>query len=314
MTTPRHLLACGALLLSLAAPAAAHAQLGGLMKKAKNAAAGAATRAAGDAAVEKVAGGSAAASGGGSSYGALPGEPIDAPTFAALVRGLRRTEAMFADADSARARTGRINEQINAIEAKHPGAAESYDEAVRGIERCQNTRINAAENARQAVISKKMDNVRNDPAAMRQVQSYMMKYQAEISAAQQRGDPEALEKVMSKMHQEITGIDLIAAAKADTADARKACGTPPAKPAHLVEIDNLRAQYEKLNAEVRSKEEQAGAAGAVASGLPADRYHLLRERLELMMRRGKQASGATDDEVALVKQYEAENKALQRAL
>jgi hypothetical protein len=312
----RHALASAAVLLALAAPAAAHAQFGGLVKKAKNAAAEAAGRTAADKAVDKVAGSSpAAAAATGRERGALPGEPLTEQSFAAMLTGLRRADAMMVAAEADNRRMGAYSEQSRKIEDAHPREREFFDQKTARIETCQREHLDELSDKRNAAMKKRGEAMQNDPAAMARVQSVMLKYAPLLAAAQQKADGAEYNRLTAKMTFELTGEDPFAAEKADKASAVKACGTPPARPQWMAQVDSLDGLSKKAAADQRKKEETATEAGAAAAGgIGEAKFALLRERIEILYHKGGKNVAATDAETAIVERHRADLKAIERTL
>jgi hypothetical protein len=303
-------IAVAAVLLSLAA-APAHAQFGGLMKKAKNAAADAAGRAAGEKVVDKAIGAPAAPGAPGADGAVVAsGEPLTDETITALIRGLRRTQVVLKEAESAQAQAAALNEKAQQIESAHPGQEERYREAHEQVAQCQSHRISDAGDARQAEVERKMKTVQSDPAAMQRLSAVTMKYNPKIAAAQQKGDVTEVEKLMSAMIQEMTGMDLFAAARADTAAAVRACGALPAKAAWLVELDAARSGASKAAEAQRSAESRAASEGAQESRLGPQRFNELRERMSSIVRMKDGANRLPPDQRNAFEKHQQELRTL----
>lgn len=313
----RHALACGAALLALAAaPVSAHAQFGGLVKKAKGAAAEAAGRAAADRAVEKVAGSSpAGAAAAGRSAGALPGGPLTEQSFAAVLRGLKRTNAVLAEAEQLQARASTAGAEVDKLIDAHPGEVERYQQQSTKAANCQRFHMYDLAAARRAAMDKRMRAVQNNPAEQQRLMAVVQKHQPTITQAQMKGDTAALMRAMVAMNVEMTGENPIAVARADTASAVQKCGAVPPKPAWIVQLDSARARNGRADAAFRDKEREAVAAGAAASGMDAARYNVMRERLEILYRLGaKRVSNADATETQLVERHRAELDQLKNVL
>jgi hypothetical protein len=309
----RYALACGAILLSLAAPGSAHAQFGGLMKKAKDAAADAAGRKAGETAVDKAVGsrtGSASAR----SAGALPGEPLTEATFAALLRGLQRTDALLKEAEASNARMSAINGELQKLYDAHPGEIERFQERERTVNMCHSEQINTRERARSDAMQKKMEAAQRDPAAVQRMSAVAMKYTPRINEAQQRGDVATMERLMNEMQMELTGTDMRGVAAADTAAAVSKCGPKPVAPKWMAEARRLQEAANAAGSEQRAKESRAVSAGAEASGMSEVQYGVMRERLELLLRKFKDTPSPNAEEQALLDRHRSQLSGLTRAI
>ena len=77
----------------------------------------------------------------------------------------------------------------------------------------------------------------------------------------------------------------------DSSVAFAKCGKFPAKPASMVKLERLKAEVDQLTEERRAAEAEIGGRAAKASGIPADKYALARERLLTWNSEGKGKSG-----------------------
>lgn len=312
----------GVTFAALTLPAPAHAQFGGLMKKAKSAAAEAAGRKAADKVVDKAAGSAAgsevaAASGVTTARerGALPGEPLTEQTFAAMLTGLKKADAMMAAAADDNRRMSAYNEQSRKIEEAHPREREFFDQKTSRVENCQRDHLSELNDKRNAEMEKRRAAIQSNPAEMAKMQSVVLKYAPLMAAAQQKADGAEYQRLTLQMNKELTGDDMIAVAKADTASAVRACGTAPARPQWMAQVDSLDGLSKKAAADQRKKEETATEAGAAAAGgIGEAKFALLRERIEILYRKGGKNVAATDAEAAIVERHRADLKAIERSL
>ena len=95
-----------------------------------------------------------------------------------------------------------------------------------------------------------------------------------MAAAQQRGDTAEIRRLGAEL-----GIEQYDP-KPDTLAADKACGREPAKPAAMVEVEQLDAQMNTLSDQIRQLEEKSAATEQKESGLSERQFFMARERIE----------------------------------
>jgi len=141
-------------------------------------------------------------------------------------------------------------------------------------QRCRNDAIHASYKKRKA-----SDDVRqkefqakamSDPAFREKTMAIAQK----MGEAQARNDTVALKKLAAEL-----GVDMNAGA-ADSIAADKACGREPARPAVLVQVDQLDEQAKALSEQIRQLEEKSAATEVKESGLNERQFHMARERIE----------------------------------
>ena len=110
----------------------------------------------------------------------------------------------------------------------------------------------------------------SDPAYRDKV----MQISQKMAAAQQKGDTAELKRLGAELGLKEDDT------KADTLAADKACGPALAKPAVLVQIEQLDAESNKLTAQIRAIEEKAATTEWKESGMNERQYHMARERIE----------------------------------
>jgi len=102
----------------------------------------------------------------------------------------------------------------------------------------------------------------------------VMAISQKMAAAQQRGDTSELKRLAGELGLKEDDT------KSDTLAADKACGPALAKPAVLVQIDSLDAESNKLTEQIRAIEEKAATTEWKESGMNERQYHMARERIE----------------------------------
>jgi hypothetical protein len=279
-------------------PVTAHAQFGGLMKRA-------AAKVAGDKASEKV------------NQATLPsakGEALTDATFANVLKGAQAAAKTLEQRDQLRAKQEADQKALTDLESQNEGTRSAYNKANETILECRDASFNALGEKRDAELQEKY---KNDPQTIAKLQMISMKYAKAIADAQQKGDTAGMMKAQLDMQKEILGNDIYALMKADTAATDKKCGTLPAKPASLDREEKLRAAIDQESDSIRTLEATAVNVGAQASGMDKVRYLELKERVftiygTLNGRRAPVAYGK--EEVELVKGHMSDIEPVKRAL
>jgi hypothetical protein len=269
----------------------AHAQLGGLIRKAKEKV---------EAKVEDKA-----------SEKPLEGDPVTASTLDAVLKGL-----------SLEAEGVEKSKQLwTAIEAKSQEVTEAdkaagdepdkWYKANSDNERCVSRSIDASEKKHEEEAPQKMmalNSGRDNTAVIAKLNAIGKR----ITDANAKGDKVAYTKAMAD-YMKILGFDPVG----DSTAAYAKCGKPPAKPASMVKLEGLKAEVEQLTDQRRAVEKESGVRAAKAAGMPADKYALARERLLTWNSERKEKGGkrsVTKDEDALFKSRMADIKKVEVAL
>ncbi len=247
----------------VAIPTRAEAQLGSLIRKAK----------------EKVAEQvlpqqeSAAA--------AALGDPFDAGTLEAAMKGMQVYKTRIADAAA-------LNKSYMENQAKYTALLQSGKKAAAdfranddAIRRCIDADFDAHESERALAMQSNAMKAMSDPAKRNAV----MKLTADMQAAQAKGDIEAVKKT-TEAYATLLGI------QADSAAAFKKCGKPPVKPASMVETERLEKANEDLTKRMRVIESSADIDGARSAGVDPAKFQKMRERLVTFTESPKSFSGA----------------------
>lgn len=275
-------------------PDASSAQLGGLVRRARD-----------------VASQSDNPGGGGAS-----GQPLDEPLVARLLAGLRAADPIMAKRD--RVQAGRVAkaDSLTAMREKNEAARSAYETSSATVRDCRDAVTHAREEARAERMEAEMQTKAADPVFAAKMQLVMMKYGKAMAEAQQKNDPVLLAKAQADMQRELMG-DIAAVARQDTLAADTKCGTPVARPAALEEQDRLERRLQALDDQLRVLEAQAASDGASAARLDRVKYAELKERLHDIYGRvvsgdgpGRYGSG----EYTVVQHHKAELDRLARAL
>jgi hypothetical protein len=264
-----------AVVASLALPLPFHsasAQLGGLVKKARDRVV--------EQQVEK------------RTNAAVASSPSAAPTFdditlelttervAQLVRGLTAGRAVLdgASGSPSRASLETRREETSrkrvALSDANAQVFNAYSVKRDENQRCRNDAIRALRDKRQQAFEQKQKEFQakamSDPAFRDKAMATAQK----IAVAQQRGDTVEMRRLMV----ELGGV--ADDPKADEVAADIKCGKEPAKPAAMVQVEQLQAEEAKLTAQVRQAEEKAQATEVKESGMTERQFFMARERLE----------------------------------
>ncbi len=266
-----------AVVASLAVPFyGAYAQLGGLVKKAKNRVVEQQVANQVEKRVNPVA--------------SDPGAP---PTFddvtleltndriAQIIRGLSAGRAVLDGANGSPSRATLIAQRDDAarqsadLSQKNAKAFDAYNEKRDASQRCRNDAIHASREKRQQANDQRAKEFQakamSDPAFREKAVATAQK----MALAQQKGDTAEVRRLMIELNggaPESANIDSLAA--------DKACGSPPPQPAAMVQSEKLNALSNKLTEAIRQLEEQAAATEVKQSKLEERQYHMARERIE----------------------------------
>ncbi len=277
------------------APAAAQAQIGGLIRKAKQA-------------VEKATDSTAAQNPG--------GEELTQETVTSLLKGLRAASVKATERDALRAEQEQKQARLTALLDQHDTEEQRFQLNSEKVRECQDDFLSKAEEGR----SDKMDaagmSLMADPAKAQQYVQLQANYSQQLQAAQAKGDTAAVNQLSQKRTDalmKLMGLDL----HADTAAAVKTCGAMPTKPSWMVEEESLRADLDKMGNQVRNAERDMELTGVEQSGMKAARYAALRERVLMWMQAmddGKKPNGYSNDEQKLLESHRSDFKAVRNAL
>ena len=239
-------------------PASSQAQLGGLVRKAKEAAA------------SKVVENNPSLNKNLKPSSAF-GPELTAQTLDGVLLGLATTQAKLGEADALRLSRQRIDADLAKSYSAHDKDRETFDKARRSAEQCQDSIRRARGSASQDAYMKRMQ---NDPVAQAKMVQAAQTVAFQVSAAQQKGDTAEVRRLMVDLAK-AQGID----PQADSVAAVKSCGVIPQKPAWYVEQDSLRARSNRIDSQIRDIENGAAGEGAKASGMSLKDYSLARERV-----------------------------------
>ena len=300
---------CAIAIVSIAfvPPSTAHAQFGGLVKRAVK-------KAAGDAAVDAAANqaGKKINPSANAGANAALGAELTADTLDLVLKGLSASSAKLEQVEALAKRRDDATSRLQDHRTANYAVVERYNEQESKIGACIGDYLNGLNKSRENELRAKMTTMMSTTNGQ---QGYVAEYQKamqELAAAQAKGDTVAMNKALAGFYK-FLGVDI----KADSVAAQKQCGALPKKPAALAEQAALEAQVDSLNVAVRAAEAQASTAGESASGLPSERFAQARERLTTWLRADKEGKAAvyfSDRENRLFASRKGDIQRVERAL
>ena len=200
---------------------------------------------------------------------------LTAERLGQVIRGLSAGRAALAGREGLVTRRDAAMQQSGELSDKNNKLISSYTDKRYENERCRNDAMNESRDKRQAVADKEIKEwqakAMSDPAFRDKAMALAQK----AGEAQARGDTATMMKLMAEMG--VKRDD----PKPDTLAADKACGRPPAKPVVLVQIDSLDGIAKKVSEQIRTMEEKAAATEVAQSGgLTERQFFMARERIE----------------------------------
>ena len=247
------------------------AQLGGLAKKARDRIV--------DQQVEKRTNNAGASSSAAPSFDDVTLE-LTNDRIGQIVRGLTAGRAVLDGANGSPSRTSLLtrrdeaNNKRVALSDQNAKAFDAYAEKRDENQRCRNNAIGALRDKRQQATEQRQKEFQakamSDPAFREKAMATAQK----IAIAQQRGDTVEMRRLMA----ELGGV--AEDPKADSLAADRTCGREPAKPAAMVQAEQLDAEANKLSDQIRQLEEKSQATEVKESGMTERQFFMARERIE----------------------------------
>jgi hypothetical protein len=197
-----------------------------------------------------------------------------------IVRGLTAGRAVLDGANGSPSRTSLVarrdeaNNKRVALSDQNAKAFDAYTEKRDENQRCRNDAIRALRDTRQQATEQRQKEFQakamSDPAFREKAMATAQK----IAIAQQRGDTVEMRRLMA----ELGGV--AEDPKADSLAADRTCGREPAKPAAMVQAEQLDAEANKLSDQIRQLEEKSQATEVNESGMTERQFFMARERIE----------------------------------
>ena len=245
---------------ALLLPAPAHAQFGGLVKKAKKA----------------VSGDPAPASSGGNGRASNTfGAELTPETFAAVMKGLNAELEPREQRDAlARQRDDLVTARSKLLDA-HAAELDAYQKAVEKNTECRDAAFDRIDKEHEAAMQRKQQEIMSTPGGAQKLQEDAMALSQQAAALMQKGDTAGVQRLQLAFAQKTLGLD----PKADTAAVVRQCGPLPARAAWQVQADADFARADTLDKRISALEGQMNTRGLQASGMSSTQYNLARERI-----------------------------------
>lgn len=225
----------------------------------------------------------------------MAGDPITESALDGLLKGLS-FEMETADKTKRLEALGEAKAKA-VIEAEEAAGNEpsAWRQASSDVLSCVHESINASEEKHRQEAPARMMALMGNPNK-RDIAGKAEAAGKKMTDAQQKGDMPAYMRAVND-YMKLFGFDAVK----DSAVAFAKCGKPPAKPASLVKLERLQAERDTIIETRRVAEVEVGALSAKAAGMPADKYALARERLWAwnVARKGKRRPPVTKEEDAL---------------
>jgi hypothetical protein len=250
----------------------ASAQLGGLVKKARDKAF--------DQQVDKRTGAVSSSNAGAPPKFDTVTLELTADRVGQIIRGLGSGRAVLDGANGAPGRAALVSRRDDAsrksaaISSANSKAFDAYSEKRDASQRCRNDAIYAARQKRQQSSDQRTKELSTKAMSDPAFRDKAMAIAQKMAAAQQKGDTAEIRRLAAEIG--VVPDD----SKPDTLAADKACGREPAKPAAMAEIEQLDAQAKALSDQIRELEEKSAATEVKESGLTDRQFLMARERIE----------------------------------
>lgn len=197
------------------------------------------------------------------------GAPLDAATLDATLRGLQAMTGEFERAAALNREAAELSRGLSgggADAARHARAASRVAE-------CRAAFLDGLDHQRLREAERKIHHPSVPDARIERFEEAQIALQNDVTQLSERGDTAGIHRRYAQFLQAEAGLRVDPAA--DDAAATRQCGAAPPPPASL----GARARVDSLRERARAVEREAVQAGVRASGLPAQRFNLARERL-----------------------------------
>lgn len=275
----------GAIVLAL--PATAHAQLGGLAKRAAQKA------------LEKKA--EKTVTGSGDESPACRNVTFDRTTVElteARVDGIiKALESAYSGAKGTRRRE--LQSNLQAAEARLQEL--ENDPSVQKAQDSEAEYKSCRQEAFQQIVNARVE--KEGQGIMTKYMAAMRVHNEKIAAAQAKGDTAKANALTDSTWQVM--MTVVTPTAADSAVVQKKCGNPPRPSRRAAERDSLRTAVREMNDEIRAMDEDAEDAMLKTSGLTATQLAMARERLTMFVKE-KKSCGFTKAEVDAIGARRAE--------
>jgi hypothetical protein len=227
---------------------------------------------------------------------------LDAARLEQVERGLQAGQQALAAPGGRRelaARRDALNNQIAALSSAHGKEIDEYNRRFYDIERCRNDAFRDVSSKRQQEFNQR---AMQDPVLQRKIMDLTQR----AAEAQAKGDATAYGKL------EAEAKAMYGATRADTAVVDGKCGALPAKHPRDAEIAALQKQSNELEQQIRAAEQSITQAEAQASGMTERQFAMARERIEMYLARAKHDSPQRGFSASELKALDARRSQLER--
>jgi hypothetical protein len=262
-------------------PSTAHAQIGGLIKRAIGEKV---AEKAADKVDEKTRDDSAAGRGGRAGRLKTAGTPMASiqltpDTLEHALRGLDVLARAFARRDSMQRVANDVGRRVGELNTANTDLSRTYHEKASVIHTCRDDGFLAIATKRGEELQRK---IALDPALQQRYGVAYARYSAGARDAAQRGDSATLRKLQEEYYRAVFGPGF--SFRQDTVTVTRQCGAELPKPPTIALEDSLRSESDRLTNARRELEIAARTDAIAQSGLPAERFDAARERIELWYR------------------------------
>ena len=198
-----------------------------------------------------------------------------------IILGLSAGRAVLEGANGSPSRVTLVAQRDDAarqsadLSQKNAKSFDAYNEKRDASQRCRNDAIHASREKRQQANDQRAKEFQakamSDPAFREKAMAIAQK----MAVAQQKGDTAEVRRLMIELNGGAPESDNV-----DSLAADKACGSAPPQPAAMVQSEKLNALANKLTEAIRQLEEQAAETEVKESKLEERQYHMARERIE----------------------------------
>jgi|GEM_PF-6346424 len=238
------------MLLLAALPMRAEAQLGGLLKKAK----------------EKIA--APEQSSAQATKVAQIGDPFDEASLTATIAGLKVMAARQADIAALDKQATDFAATSSALQSRNKKAIDDYYTNERAISNCIEADMESRSGAREAAMQSRMMENMSDPKFMAE----MTRIQTALQQAVTKGDT-ASQRKLTAQFEKLAGVGN------DSLPSFKKCGRLPVKPAAMLEADRIDKQRQALIDKMRAVQGTSEVEAAKAASTTPAKFQKQKERL-----------------------------------
>jgi hypothetical protein len=229
----------------------------------------------------------------------LAGEPVNGSTLDKLLAGL----AVFEQESARGAQAGKalrvVTDEMSKLRESNSAAIAAWEKSTNATRECVSAVMEERNKAHQPEMQAKTMSLAADQAALQKYVALTNQKSQEYAQAMAKNDTVRATKALAEMYLAI-GIDI----NADSAIAFQRCGRPPARLAVFVQLSVDGARADSLRQVQREVEAQADKKAAAASGLPFEKFANARERVLtwfVRTRKGGPSGFVTSDEESLFK-------------